>query len=181
MGDEMGAGDMGNTFVFSRVSPDVLASRCRRPRERVHSPIALSAGAGRPARASRFAPRKNRPSATDLTVAAAVGVSRAPVNNHFGHEGLRSSVANPYRRRSGSLRTGFTPCADRGAQGRRDPTDPRRLRCTVTITRHAPAAAAGRLDAQRPRSEPSSERQPERARSDSPAASSVPVIRHVAD
>ena len=63
---------MGNTFVFSRVSPDVLASRCRRPRERVHSPIALSAGAGRSARASRFAPRKNRPSATLLTMPAAV-------------------------------------------------------------------------------------------------------------
>jgi hypothetical protein len=42
-------------------------------------------------------------------VAAAVRVIRAPVNNHFGNEVIRSSVANPYRRRSGSLRTGFTP------------------------------------------------------------------------
>ena len=51
---------------------------------------------------------------------------RAPVKHRLGDRSTRPLVANPRRRRGGSLRGHFSGFADRAAQGRPDPTSPPR-------------------------------------------------------
>ena len=69
-------------------------------------------------RSLRFAPWKNSLSGTVLTLAAAAGAIRTPVNNRVDNELIRPPVANRCRRSRSACEAVLPAAADHGAHSR---------------------------------------------------------------